>query len=169
MKYDEYGQIIYQESDIFNLLYKNITDIDDLVIEESDDIKLFLDNTTIKFKNYIKPTVSVDDFDKINQDQWFLPDEYKDFSIYQFCVDNCDTDEKLYRCVEELKLYEKLNMIPVLIMLKYIIDTLRKHNIIWGVGRGSSVSSYILYLIGVHKIDSIKYGLDYNEFLRIGE
>ena len=50
--------------------------------------------------------------------------------------------------------------------MKYIIDTLRENNIVWGVGRGSSVSSYMLYLIGVHKVDSIKYNLNINEFIR---
>jgi len=48
----------------------------------------------------------------------------------------------------------------------YFVDTLRKHNILWGVGRGSSVSSYILYLIGIHRIDSIKYNLNIGEFLK---
>jgi DNA polymerase III alpha subunit len=43
---------------------------------------------------------------------------------------------------------------------------MRENDIVWGVGRGSSVASYTLYLIGVHKIDSIKYELDINEFLK---
>jgi DNA polymerase III alpha subunit len=43
---------------------------------------------------------------------------------------------------------------------------MRKHNIVWGVGRGSSVASYVLYLIGVHKINSMYYDLDIEEFLR---
>jgi DNA polymerase III alpha subunit len=43
---------------------------------------------------------------------------------------------------------------------------MRKENIVWGVGRGSSVASYVLYLIGVHKIDSLYYNLDVEEFLR---
>jgi DNA polymerase III alpha subunit len=57
-------------------------------------------------------------------------------------------------------------MIDVLKCLKYIIDTLRNNNLIWGVGRGSSVASYVLYLMGVHKVDSIKYDLNPEEFLR---
>ena len=36
----------------------------------------------------------------------------------------------------------------------------------WGVGRGSSVSSYCLYLIGIHMVDSIKYNLDIQEFFK---
>ena len=57
-------------------------------------------------------------------------------------------------------------MIDVLRFMVYMIDTMRKNNIVWGVGRGSSVSSYILYLIGVHKVDSIKFELNIEEFLR---
>jgi DNA polymerase III alpha subunit len=53
-----------------------------------------------------------------------------------------------------------------LFYLKYLVDTLRENKILWGVGRGSSVASYVLYLIGVHKIDSLKYNLDIAEFLK---
>jgi DNA polymerase III alpha subunit len=47
-----------------------------------------------------------------------------------------------------------------------MIDVFNKNNIVHGVGRGSSTSSYVLYLLGVHFIDSIKYDLDINEFLK---
>ena len=43
---------------------------------------------------------------------------------------------------------------------------LRENNRVWGVGRGSSVSSFCLFLIGVHKINPMLYDLDYKEFLR---
>jgi hypothetical protein len=48
----------------------------------------------------------------------------------------------------------------------YALFTMRENKIVWGVGRGSSVASYVLFLIGVHKINSIKYNLDINEFLK---
>lgn len=70
------------------------------------------------------------------------------------------------RVEEELELFRARNLYPVLQCLIYIIDTMRKNNLVWGVGRGSSVASYVLYLIGVHKIDSIKYNLDIREFLK---
>ena len=57
-------------------------------------------------------------------------------------------------------------MVMVLKTMKYIVDTLRKHDVVWGVGRGSSVASYALYLIGVHKIDSVKYNLPIDEFFK---
>ena len=50
--------------------------------------------------------------------------------------------------------------------LIYFVDTIRANNVVWGVGRGSSVSSFCLFLIGVHKINPLLYNLDYREFLR---
>jgi DNA polymerase III alpha subunit len=85
--------------------------------------------------------------------------------IEQFLVDQCPK-QNYERLVDELVLFRQYNMIAVLKYCKYLVDTMRKHNIIWGVGRGSSVASYVLYLIGIHKIDSIKYNLDIREFLK---
>ena len=66
----------------------------------------------------------------------------------------------------ELTEFKTRNLFPVLKVLIYIIDTMRKNNLVWGIGRGSSVASYVLYLIGVHKVDSLKYNLDIKEFLK---
>ena len=68
--------------------------------------------------------------------------------------------------MEEIKIYKNLELMDVLATLIYIINTLVDNNIVWGVGRGSSVSSYVLYLIGVHDIDSFKYDLKIEDFLR---
>ena len=76
-----------------------------------------------------------------------------------------DPDE-IGRVEMELDMYRERGLFPVLQLLIWIVDTMRKHNLVWGVGRGSSVSSYLLYILGVHKVDSYKYGLDIKEFLR---
>ena len=78
----------------------------------------------------------------------------------------CDTDAQLQRCGQELLLFQERNLFDLLRYLKYLVDTMRSHNMIWGVGRGSSVASYVLYLLGVHRIDSIYYDLEPTEFLR---
>ena len=67
---------------------------------------------------------------------------------------------------EELLEFEKHNMINLLRYMIYLVDFMRKNNIVWGVGRGSSVASYVLYLIGVHRINSIQFDLDWKEFIR---
>ena len=44
---------------------------------------------------------------------------------------------------------------------------MRENNIVWGVGRGSPVASYVLFLIGVHRINSIPCMVpDWREFPR---
>jgi DNA polymerase III alpha subunit len=86
--------------------------------------------------------------------------------IAQWLLDQCQTQEELQRVGKELLLYQERELFSLLKQLKYIVDTWRENNIVWGVGRGSSVASYILYLLGVHKINSIYYDLDIEEFLR---
>jgi len=95
-----------------------------------------------------------------------MPEEYKHMNLYDFLMGRCTTSEQRTRVSDEITEFEKRNMIPVLKFLVYFIDTLRENKIVWGVGRGSSVASYVLYLIGVHRIDSIKYNLDIKEFLK---
>ena len=56
-------------------------------------------------------------------------------------------------------------MLNVLKFLVYLIETMRDNNIVWGVGRGP-IYSYVLYLLGVHKVDPTKYGLDITDFLK---
>jgi DNA polymerase III alpha subunit len=86
--------------------------------------------------------------------------------ILDWVSQQCSTPETQARVAEELRLFAKHDMIPVLKTMKYIVDTLRANNIVWGVGRGSSVASYVLHVIGVHKIDSIKYNIPIEEFFK---
>ena len=102
---------------------------------------------------------------QVDKSNWFIPDEYKQLDIEEFLVTQCPK-QNYPRLIEELALFKQNNMIPVLKTMKYVVDTLRANNIVWGVGRGSSVSSYVLYLIGIHKIDSVKYALPIDEFFK---
>lgn len=115
---------------------------------------------------YVEDVRTQNEYDSLCQSQWFTSDEYKKFDIEGYLLSLCVTDEEKERVEDELTLYKAMNMLPVLRLLKYLVDQFRANNILWGVGRGSSVSSYCLYLLGVHKIDSIKYNLDIQEFLR---
>jgi DNA polymerase III alpha subunit len=102
---------------------------------------------------------------EININQWYMPLEYSNMDIEGFLINICPK-ENYNRLIKELELYQVNEMIPVLRMMKYIVDTLRKNGIVWGVGRGSSVASYVLFLLGVHKIDSVKYNLPIEEFFK---
>ena len=102
----------------------------------------------------------------IDQDYWFIPEKYKKMDIFAELYSRCSTEEELNRVQKELDLFEKYNLLTVLKTMFYIVDMLRQHNIVWGVGRGSSVASYVLFLIGIHKVDSIKYNLPIEEFFK---
>jgi len=115
---------------------------------------------------YFAPLVTVEEFDKLNQSDWFMPDEYKNLDIAKWLIDQCRTEEELQRVGKELMMYQDRDLMDLLKFMKYFVDTLRKEKIVWGVGRGSSVSSYVLFLLQVHRIDSIYYDLDVEEFLK---
>lgn len=134
-------------------------DILDLCISNLEDLKPYQNRLYDEHLDYPIPKKEVD------TSQWFIPKEYQDMDIERFLVDQCPK-ENYQRLLTELDLYKKHGMIPVLKTMKYIVDTLKANNIVWGVGRGSSVASYVLHLIGVHKIDSVKYNLPIEEFFK---
>jgi len=169
---NEFGQVSVSEQEALDALYLNSELLlESLFFYEEDVVNNF--NQSIeenadlipRIKLLEQSTISLEDFDKKNQNNWFMPENYCP-DLIEKLYEICDSDVKRERVTQELELFLQYNMITLLHYLKYLVDTMRSHNIVWGVGRGSSVSSYILYLIGVHKIDSIKYNLDIREFLK---
>lgn len=146
-----------QEDLIYGILHHGIEIIDQC--DCSDDISQYVNKITIDKLNYPIPKKSID------KNNWFMPDEYKSMDIEKFLIEICPASN-LERLNLELIEYRKRNLITLLKQMKYIIDTLKKNNIVWGVGRGSSVASYTLFLLGVHKIDSVKYKLPLDEFFK---
>ena len=172
MRSNKYGEIILNSSDAFNALYSGkVLDFSDVAFDASDELKKFNQAINENFDSFSKLTVysenneEVSQFDSKNQNCWFMPEEYNNMDIEEFLVNRCP-EQNYERLAEELALFRQHNMINLLKYLKYLVDTMRENKVVWGVGRGSSVASYVLYLIGVHKIDSIKYQLDINEFLK---
>lgn len=115
--------------------------------------------------------------DKI-QIEWKIPEEYLDLNLDKYIQEkfiNSTQDlyktnpkewvERAQRLSQELEMYHERRLEDVLRVIVYIINTLTNTNSVWGVGRGSSVSSYVLYILGVHDVDSFTYDLDINDFL----
>ena len=163
---DTFGNPIFQEQDIFNMLYKGQLEyLDQIFAEPTDEVKALFTNLGVTPKQ-LDPYKDQKFFDEANQCDWFIPEEYKKFPIVDWLYDQCSTKEEKDRVEEELTAFIEHKMFDLLVVLKYIVDTLRENNVVWGVGRGSSVASYVLYLIGIHRINSLKYNLDWREFLR---
>ena len=97
---------------------------------------------------------------------WNMPDSYLSINIHEWLMERCTTAQQRDRVYTELLEYEQRGMIIVLKFLLYLVETCDKNDIVLGVGRGSSVASYCLYLLGIHCVDSIKYELDIKEFLK---
>jgi DNA polymerase III alpha subunit len=166
MKFDKYKNPIFEERDLINLIYQNQCDkLQGLVCDSTSDIKKLSQLEEILLNDNINRDYSVEDFDQALQQNWLMPDEYQTMDIEGFLVNECPK-EHYQRLIEELQEFRARNMINLLRWLKYLVDTCRANNIVWGVGRGSSVSSYVLYILGVHRIDPIKYNLNWREFLR---
>lgn len=166
---DRYGQIIFSEKDLVDLYLTNTDTMFKHELLTTNDItfdsSLGLDYIP-KTKKYIDPGLTIEEFDQTSSNNWHFPDEYKNFDIAKFVLDQCQNEEELQRAGEELLIYQERGMFVLLQYLKYLVDTMRKNNIVWGVGRGSSVASFVLFLIGVHKINPLYYGLSVEEFLR---
>ena len=127
----------------------------------SESIQKYVDRCIHEHLDYPMPMVELP-----SNREWFIPKDYKNLDIDSWLFEQCKTQEETDRVTQELELFKKHNLHDVLQVMKYIVDTLRSQNVVWGVGRGSSVSCYCLYLIGIHKVNSIKYDLPINEFFK---
>ena len=162
MRTDKAGRIVLDTDDCIELLY-NDEFKDNIIVDLDSDVDLYnkytyIMNTGHSVLEQITEINSIEEFDKLNQDNWFMPEEYKN-------LNKTHTIHQL-RTEAELSVYKKRGLFSLLRFLVYLVDTMKEHNIVWGVGRGSSVASYVLFLIGIHKVDSIEYELDFNEFLK---
>jgi DNA polymerase III alpha subunit len=169
MRLDKFGNPIFNSLDIFKVLYQGkLTNLKDITVDYSEDIEQLEQTAGFTFQRFNEQldSISMEDFDAALQSDWFMPLEYRDFDVEDWCLQRCTTDEQRNRVMDEIDAFEDRGMIPLLQWCKHFVDTCNENNIVWGVGRGSSVASFVLFLLGVHQVDSVKYNLDWQEFLR---
>lgn len=111
--------------------------------------------------------------DDVFPPEWVLPERYKylDLDEYLFGLAEKIEKDSLYekrveRLSHEIWLFKEEKLDDVLRVLIYIVDTMKEKNVVWGVGRGSSCSSYLLYLLGLHEVDPVKYDIEVTDFIR---
>ena len=172
MKTDHLGQLIYNEHDCVNMLMRGHNmQVDGMLVDATVNLEtsaVILENVPkfVKYNELALQAVTVEEFDHQNQSNWLMPDQYKNLDIAEHVLNLCESEAALQRVGEELLLYQARDLFDLLRYLKFLVDIMKQNNLIWGVGRGSSVASYVLYLLGVHRIDSLHYNLDIAEFLR---
>lgn len=168
MRTDKFGQQILTETDICEAYLKDPDfKLSTALVEGNISFDPSLELSDIpEIHKYMELDCSMEEFDDAMQSMWFIPKEYQNFDIAQFVLDKCKNEAELQRAGDELLKFQERNMFPLLQYLKYLVDTMRKNNVVWGVGRGSSVASFVLYLLGVHRINSLYYDLSIDEFLK---
>ena len=173
MQIDSLGLPKYGTDDLMDLIYKGQEDLLFNVLsdvnEETEKFNKAVDLTGAgqHLKFYKSLDIDLKSFDKLLQNEWFMPNGYKSFDIEKYIRNVCPNNQNSIKRVEdELKAFKEMGYTNLLRFLHYLVNFMKENNVIWGVGRGSSVASYVLYLLGVHKIDSLKYNLNWREFLR---
>jgi DNA polymerase III alpha subunit len=165
------GEMIFNEQDVCDLLMsgREPASIKRMLVDNSVNIEHmidFVDRMPEFIKHVGDPTVNMTVFDQQAQARWHMPEEYRQLDIAEYILSLCSTEAELQRCGHELLLYQEKDLFNLLRYLKYLVDLMTENCVIWGVGRGSSVASYVLYKLGVHRIDSMFYKLEPEEFLR---
>lgn len=170
---NKFGEMIFNEDDVCNLLMqgRTVDSLKRMQVDASVDLEkaaLLLDCMPgfVTYDALVNQDLTIEAFDRGRQQTWYMPQEYQDMDIAQYILSLCTTEAELQRCGHELLLFQERNLFDLLKFLKYLVDTMTANRVIWGVGRGSSVASYVLYKLGVHRIDSMFYELNVEEFLR---
>ena len=82
-------------------------------------------------------------------------------------INKSDKNYKKYvdRAKHELDTLKELGFIDYILLVWDVIDFCKTSDIPIGLGRGSAAGSLILYLVGVTRIDSVKYDLYFERFI----
>lgn len=164
------GVIQVDPQNLEGLFLKNIDPSRIAVTEVTPDIVKY--NRLAKDKILTKEEI---DAEKISFD-WKIPPEYlalnveervwQAYSVKRPRTSQADDFARTERIARELREYTTRGLLDVLKVLIYTIDMFKQHNVVWGVGRGSSCASYILFLLEVHSVDPIKYDIPLEEFFK---
>lgn len=170
---NNFSQLVFSENDICDLLMQGhpVDSLKNMVVDQTvnlEDLVMQIERpeSLLSWTFPYSQGISVPEFHLSQQMNWHMPEEYKQVDIAAYILGLCTTEAELQRCGEELLLYQERDLFNLLKYLRFLVDVMTEHKLIWGVGRGSSVASYVLYKLGVHRIDSMFYNLDVHEFLR---
>jgi DNA polymerase III alpha subunit len=168
---DPWGRVQFDGADAVELLMRGC-DLPSLLLTPTDSIAEYnhVCRRFNKLRYVIPPMSPLSDSPAEHAAQrlatWLIPEEFRALDVHADLLARCRRPDEIARVEHELRLFAAHDLMPVLRLMIYLVAHFRQHNIVWGVGRGSSVASYCLFLIGVHKIDSLAYRLPIEEFLK---
>ena len=162
------GDSSYNESQIYQVLkQKRVAWVDSM----SEDIKAY--NRLMPAEDRIREKTSLSEISNawIPEVDTITLDDIFDYVTYNHIkiTKNMPDDQAIQRDIrlaKELHLFQNTpDMMDMVKSIIYVVNTLTVSKQVWGVGRGSSVSSYLLYVIGAHDVDSFEYDLEVTDFI----
>lgn len=170
---DDYGRVVLKVDELIEHIF-NGEDINGCYVFNTSEYEKYLktcdmfDEQPVKLKRFkdLKSKYTKKSYLRECSEEWLIPEEYMQIDLIDYFLDKCKTKEEKERVILELNEFVQLGNIKIINVLIYLVDVMRKNNIVWGVGRGSSVSSYLLYLVGLNKINPLEYDIDYKEFFK---
>ena len=167
LRYD--GVAIVDPSIVVDALLRGVHPSKLRVTQHTPDTLLFNDNADAVLAVKAPEPVALDF-------SWQLPEPYLSMDLRSTIVDRAvvrllelnyppDVNERAtHRIMEEYEEIERRGMVEFFRTIIYIIDTFKKEGVVWGVGRGSSCASYILFILGLHSVDAVVYDVPLEEF-----
>ena len=154
------GKIVVRPDKVEELLIRGIPLSKIRVTELNDEIRKFNAITEEHLDLVSDENIS------LNLD-WDIPPEFKNLNLDEY-VNSLIAQEQSeiaeIRLQNEFQEFKRRNMQMFLRTIIFIVAEFRKKNIVWGVGRGSSCASYLLFKIGLHSVNPLKYKIPYSEF-----
>lgn len=110
------------------------------------------------------------------QFNWNIPQEFLSLDIDEHVstvfgkrlstlkYDSAQTEIAIARVVRELSEFKHRGLDDLLRTIIFILHKFSETNQVWGVGRGSSCASFILFLLGLHVVDPIRFDVPIEEF-----
>lgn len=170
-KIDEYGDIHIDIEDVIQGLLEG-TVPSNVYVDNNNEIEKYRkscqqsNKTPLKLLNPIEHHLPPKEYLLSKSKSWMVPEEYFNIDIIDYLLERCSNEIEQIRMVNEMNEFINRDQVEILHVLIYLIDEMNKHNIVWGVGRGSSVACFIFYLIGLNRINPLDFDIDYKEFFK---
>lgn len=168
------NESVYVDKIYYMMSYDELVRSFDSELYDRDVILKAIENT-----NVINSKCETVEFkaDKLNLPKFKVPDKYNSEKEYleDLCFKRLDEikykitnpSEYVSRIYTELDVIDKLGFNSYFLIMQDLVNNAQLDGIKTGPGRGSVCGSIVAYLIGITKIDSIKYNLLFDRFLSV--
>jgi DNA polymerase III alpha subunit len=152
-----------------DLLLEGLSPAQIVVTKESDDIAQFnflveevIATSKIKNREFDMNYRIPEKYQKLNLEDELIEDLWDYINRENIPKELHEAYAK--RLEDEVREIHVRGMSMLVKTLMYVVDTFEKKGIVWGVGRGSSCASLALCVLGLHKVDPIRFNIPKEEF-----